>query len=194
MSADTPKPVVLSSAEAAEAHEALMTDLFRSENNNVQNLLRRKASAEVAEEVAAAAFAKMWAIDTSSISCPRAYLFRTARNLLADHYKNRGDERGKLAWVEHEMSSQRTPSSEDSLLAEQRDELFDKAIGGLPPRCRTTFELHLDGLPNREIVAHFASKGITIRGWTVRRDINRGYETCRQALEASEETKREESK
>jgi RNA polymerase sigma factor (sigma-70 family) len=194
MSPDPKKPVSPSSGEAAKAHEDRMTDLFRSENNNVRKLLRRKASAEVTEELLAEAFAKVWATDTSSISCLRAYLIQTARNLLADHYRKKEEDGRKLGWLEHEMTSQSTPSLEKSLLAQELKDLFDKAIDGLPARCRATFRMHLEDLPNRQIVAYFASKGIRIRAWTVRRDINCGYETCRQALEASEETKQERSK
>jgi RNA polymerase sigma-70 factor (ECF subfamily) len=191
MSPDAKKPVSPLTGEAAKAHAERMTDLFRGQNKKLRTWLRQKASPGVADDIADEAFRKVSETDSRSIGNLTGYLYETARHLRANYYRDREKHRSKLKLLQLEMKSQSSPSPEMSLIEKEPMELLNKTIGELPARCRMAFELHLEGQSNRQIIEYFASRGIRIKAWTVRRDINRGYETCRQALEASEEPKQE---
>jgi RNA polymerase sigma factor (sigma-70 family) len=194
MSPDAEKPDPSRAGEATKAHEERVAELFRRDNKKLRKWLCRKAPAEVADEILAQAFTKVLETESGSISHLRAYLYRTASNLRANYYRDKEAHRGKLVLLQLE-EPQTALSPESSLSAQQRDEVLNKAIDGLPARCRAALQLYLwESLSIREIVAYFAARGVRVTDRTVQRDIHRGYETCRRALKASEEPRQERSK
>jgi RNA polymerase sigma factor (sigma-70 family) len=80
---------------------------------------------------------------TTSVTYPRALLFRTATNLAIDYLRKGKFERhtGDVLEVAMEVPSG-APSAERAVLDKQRLEIFLRAIDTLPPRCREAFLLH----------------------------------------------------
>ncbi|MGE0642268.1 MAG: RNA polymerase sigma factor [Nitrospira sp.] len=80
---------------------------------------------------------------STSISFPRALLFRTAKNLAIDHlrqekFEPRGEETAGLLLE----TASGAPSAEQVLSDKQRLQILAKAIETLPPRCQEAFLLH----------------------------------------------------
>ena len=80
---------------------------------------------------------------TTSVTYPRALLFRTATNLAIDHLRKGKFERhtGEVLEVAMDVPSG-APSAERAVLDKQRLAIFLRAIDTLPPRCREAFLLH----------------------------------------------------
>ncbi len=80
---------------------------------------------------------------TTSVTYPRALLFRTATNLAIDYLRKGKHERHTGEGLEAAMDvPSAAPSAERSVLDKQRLKVFLQAIHTLPPRCREAFLLH----------------------------------------------------
>jgi RNA polymerase sigma factor (sigma-70 family) len=83
---------------------------------------------------------------------------------------------------------QTTPAPEPNFVEDQRHELLEQAIAGLPPRCRLALTLRMwDELSYAEILSHFASKGIIVNERTVRRWVAYAIEQCREKISRAED-------
>ncbi len=137
---------------------------------------------DTAKDIAQETFARvlMFARGQAAIREPRALLYRTARNLVADH-RRRGVQRNhrgldacdRLAAAEYEQP--------DNRLADRQEvERLLAAIQALPPRCREAFILHkFDGLPQAEVARRM---GISVN--MVEKHIIRALLTCKRAGES----------
>jgi RNA polymerase sigma factor (sigma-70 family) len=193
MSPDPEKPSSSLTGEAAKARSDGISELFHVENGRLRKWLRRKTPRDAADEIADQAFTNLLAKDARTITSLRAFLYRTAHNLMVNYLRDRQRHRDKLVLLKPE-ESQSAPPPESSLMDEDRRKLLNETLDGLPARCRMALQLRLDGLSDIEIVARLAERGVTVKVHTVRRDLKYGYEICRQALEASEEPKQERGK
>jgi RNA polymerase sigma factor (sigma-70 family) len=193
MSPDAEKPSSPLTGEAAKARADGVSELFLVESGRLRRWLRRKTPRDAADEIADQAFTNLLATDTRTITNLRAFLYRIAHNLMVNYHRDKQRRRDKLVLLKPE-ESQTAPPLESSLMDEDRRKLLKKALDGLPPRCRMVLQLRLfEDLSDTEIVARLAERGLTVKEHTVRRYLVRGYEICRQALEASEEPKQERS-
>lgn len=94
----------------------------------------------------------------------RAYLFRIARNVSFDRYKNL---KKNLEVVVEDFVLDRViddvGSQEDILIERERLKSLNDAMASLPPKCRTAFFLrHFEGLSHREIAKAMAISTSTV--------------------------------
>lgn len=124
------------------------TDLERLFRDHQPLLIRWLAKLvrceDTAADLAQESYARIaGAAGEQTIAHPRAFLFRTARNLALDHLRKmrtRGQTVEPLDDVVEVPSP--APSAETALVDQQRIRLFTEALGTLPPRCREVFLLH----------------------------------------------------
>jgi RNA polymerase sigma factor (sigma-70 family) len=81
------------------------------------------------------------AADETAIAHPRAFLFRTARNLALDHLRKLRVRSVAAQPLAVEIPSPEPPA-DVALLDRQRVRLFQQALETMPPRCREVFLLH----------------------------------------------------
>ncbi len=137
---------------------------------------------DVAEEAAADAFLKLWqrCQTFSTESALRSFLYTVARNSAIDWLRK---EKTKLnaakEWSETELVSD-NDAFRGQVAAETYVRLY-KAIGALPPRCRTIFKMLLVDKMNYQQVA--AALNISVN--TVRVQKTRAIELLRAKLAAT---------
>ena len=101
--------------------------------------------------------------NTDDVKNPRAYLFRIASNILADHIRSARRKRS----VSHEPLSdtvaEASPGPEDRLLSRDQLMRLERAIAELPQRQREVIMLHkFDGLSYQEIAARLGISKNTV--------------------------------
>ncbi|MEO9943835.1 MAG: RNA polymerase sigma factor [Paraglaciecola sp.] len=132
--------VYLESHELSEAQGALIGELFSQHNDMLLRFLRaRLPSDSDAHEVAQEAYVKLLDLDNpSAISYLRAYLFKTASNLAADHLRSeqRASHYRPMVFFKEEQ-----PSEEQTALVNEKIELLHEFVQELPAKCRKAFML-----------------------------------------------------
>lgn len=110
---------------------------------------------------------------------PRAFLFRTARNLALDHLRKMRTRSGMAEPLDESLDlPSPQPSAERALLDRQRVVLFRQVLETLPPRCREVFLLHR---------VHHCTYGdialrLSISESAVEKHIMRALSHCRSAM------------
>lgn len=125
-----------------DSYHDLLTRLFRESQRALRRyLLRRGASKDMADEVVQEAFLRTFE-NVGRVQTPRAFLFSTARNLVADARRQRRTQKtdsiGEID-VTGVVSSGTSPEAE--VLADEESRLLKEAIDRLPPQCRRVFAL-----------------------------------------------------
>lgn len=139
-------------ASAEDARRAAFADLYEAQFGRVFAFLRyRLHDSSLAEELAAETFARAWA-KLGSLRSPdsaTAWLFATARNLAADHYRGRrAVPLEALLPEQHPLAA----APDGDLLRGERLALVGKCLGDLNEREREVMGLRfVAGLRNREI-------------------------------------------
>ncbi|BBP83718.1 RNA polymerase sigma factor [Pseudomonas sp. Pc102] len=113
----------------------------------------RQAAADVAHD---AYLRVMERASQERIESPRAFLYRTALNLVVDEHRRNAVRRNEPLEVldEEEDSRHRSPSPLRLLAQVQRLGLLQRALDELPALCRDAFLLRrLEGLSHDEIAA-----------------------------------------
>lgn len=114
------------------------------------------------------------------ITHPRAFLFRTARNLALDHLRKMRTRSGRTEPLDEAVDlPSPQPSAERALLDRQRVVLFRQALETLPPRCREVFLLHRVHHCTYGEIAH----RLGISESAVEKHIMRALSHCRSALQ-----------
>jgi RNA polymerase sigma-70 factor (ECF subfamily) len=129
--------------------------LFRGCREDLQRYFQRRlASRETAADLTQETFLRLLRSgQVPELRQPRAFLFRAASNLLADHYRQAAGRSFKdlseAEWAEHPDPS---PSPEATVLSREELEVLKQAIADLPPRGREVLTLHkFEGLSYSEI-------------------------------------------
>ncbi|PWB35760.1 RNA polymerase subunit sigma [Pseudomonas sp. SDI] len=145
----------------------------------VSFLYTRLGNRQVAEDVAHDAYVRVLErCGETEIEHPRAFLYRTALNLVID-----GHRRGQLRQVEPlEVldTDERffSPAPQQSMDLNQRLELMQRALAELSPSCRDSFLLRkLDGLSHPEI-----AERLNISRSLVEKHIVNAMKHCRQRM------------
>jgi len=146
-----------------EAH-ARATTLYREHRPALAGFLKNRAPAQEVGDLLQECFRRLF----SSRSYPRilgeeprAYLFRTARNLLAERHRSRTR---RMADEHRSFEDPNIAGPDPHLALEARDQMrrIEDALARLKPRTRTIFLLHrFDGLSYDEIAA---AEGISVKG------------------------------
>lgn len=96
------------------------------------------------------------------ISQPRAFLYRTALNLVTDEHRRSRIRRSEDLFVLDGEGGVHSPSPQHVLLQKERLALLQRALAELSDPCRQAFTLRkLDGMGHDEISRHLGiSKGM----------------------------------
>lgn len=111
-------------------------------------LVRKLKNVETAADLTQETFLRLLGAEAlMSIKNPRAYLFRTANNLVTDHYRsayNKAMISSDFNWNEiYDMN----PLQDQVVLSREELDIVKGAIMSLPPRGKEVFILHkFDGL------------------------------------------------
>lgn len=118
---------------------------------------------EEAEDLVQDIFIALWESDTlfKNEIVLRAYLYQSLKNRSLNHIKH---QRVKRQYVEVKKTEEQSlePLNFD-MMEEEVYRLLLKAVKSLPPRCREVFELHLEGLKNREIATQLKISELTVK-------------------------------
>ncbi len=151
-----------------------------------RTLRDREHAADLVQE----SYARVLAVQQSGehIAEPRAFLYRTARNLVIDQYR-RSEVRGASLspdpdTAEGDPDATAAPQAwepEVAAMSAQGVSALLATIGALPVRCREAFMLHkFDGLTQLEVAARM---GISIK--MVERHIKLAMQACRNCRNES---------
>ncbi len=138
--------------------------IYTAHAPRLNRFFRRTARAQDAADLVQECFRRLAANRTSMLALieqPGAYLFRTARNLLAE--RARSDTR-RLAADHHAYSDEEVAGADPHAMLEARDMIrrIEEQIARLSPKTRDIFLMHrIDGLRYDEIAR---LKGMSVKG------------------------------
>lgn len=141
------------------------------------------------EDVAQQAFVRFAALDDpDAVDNPRAYLYRTAHNIVVDEHR-RAARRMAHQTVEIEAGAEKSDdrSPERVLLARERLQVITRAVQALPVKCRRSFLLHrVHGLSCAEIARRTGYSQSAIKKHVVRAlaDIERALAKAERGIGA----------
>jgi len=158
--------------------EQLYQDCYYSLRRRLISLVRDE---ELAHDLAQDAFIKVGAIDNpSQLQHPKAYLFKTALNLVRDHAKaQKVRNHYKQDLLNNEDYGVDSLSPEEMLLGQERIAGLQKAIDSLPYKCRQIFLLHRQHNYSHKQIAAI----IGISKYTVERHVIRAMSRYKTAQE-----------
>jgi len=175
-----PNPVI--AATVAEAEPVTVERLFREHNDSLVRFIAAKVgSHQVACDIAQQAYVRLLQLDKpETISYLRAFLFKTASNLVIDRYR-----RTKRAPTIEPLTDAESPvfelTPERQIAGEQAYLVFQAAVAELPPKCRLAFVLHrIHGLEISAISAQ-----MKIGDCMVRRYISNALDFIRYRLDSA---------
>lgn len=113
---------------------------------------RRVGNTADAGDIAQEAYIRVLGAGIESIDNPRSYLFRTAANLVVDHFRrlnrerNRSAELGRIGDSRHEVEVTRRQAEPEAVVdAKQRLGAIYTALMKLSPKSRRAFVMHRFG-------------------------------------------------
>lgn len=166
----------------AETDRTSLLDLLvASYGELLRRLTRRLGSPVAAADVAQDTYLRLQRAETlPRVDNPRAYLFRVADNLAADHQRRDAARRRWTTAGELPEQPDERAGPEAALDARQRLEVLRQAIDELPPKCRAVFLMHkLEGLSHAAIAARLGiSKSM------VEKHVMKALAHCRDRLDA----------
>ncbi len=160
-----------------QANQSLQ-NLYISCRGELESVLfSRLGCRETAADISQEAFTRLCrADDLSNVDNLKAYLYRTAMNLLIDHYRSQATHTASVV----EWSDDAIPEVKDRrcaetvALGEQELDKLIESLSGLSPLCQRIFYLNrFEGLKHREIAE---TLNISIR--TVEENIKRALLHC----------------
>lgn len=159
--------------------QALFSDCHRELEAMLYTRLHcRETAADICQE----AFARLCrAEDLSTVGNLKAYLFRTATNLMFDHFRSQAVRgRSTLEWYDETPPDiEDLRSAETVAVGEQELDKLIEALESLSPLCQRIFYLNrFEGLKQREIAE---TLNISIR--TVEDNIKRALRHCAKTLD-----------
>ncbi len=157
-------------AGAAAGKAVEIERLFRDHNTALLRFIAaRLGSEQEAREIAQEAYVQLLRLNhPETISYLRAFLFKTAANLVVDRLRQRG-RRGRPAALSNPELAVFELSPERQLASEQEVAVLRAAVAELPPKCREAFLLQrVDELSSDEIAARMGLQPRMIRRYIAR--------------------------
>ena len=157
--------------------------LYREYGSRLEAFLYRHIGSHAdAIELAQETYLRMLLIkDMAGIRNPKAYMFRVAANLLAEHYTRQGRAGVCLDISDPDLEAEMShdPNFGEQIDAAELAARRDAALAELPARCRATYWLAYEhGMSYEEIARqHGVSRE------TVKKDLGRAIRHLRKRLE-----------
>ena len=120
----------------------ILQDLFSQYNRSLRLFIRNIVKCEAtAEEITQETYARLASAgNVEDIEHPKAYMFRTAKNIALDFLRRKGlrvvDDNVE---VDEEMVVSSSPTPEENLIHQQAKKRFEAALKELSPRTRRVF-------------------------------------------------------
>jgi RNA polymerase sigma factor (sigma-70 family) len=137
------------------------------------------------DDIVQEAYARIGTMDPATISHPKAYFFRTARNLILEHL-----QRERIVPIEgmadFDLKNIRdtAPGPEHIVSARQDLKRFQEALATLPPQCREVFLLgKVAGLSQKDIAIRMG-----LAESTVEKHLSRALRLLLQRYESTPES------
>jgi RNA polymerase sigma factor (sigma-70 family) len=176
-----PVPPPLSLADPLRADGRTVDQIYRDEAHAIRTFVRRIVRHTCdAEDLVQDTFARSWQVLASGkVECPRAFLFRTARNLALNHIRNnrvRNSEAVRTA--SEEVFKRPSQTAEELIIASEEAEACHRLLNQLPLRCREAFVLWVvDEMSYKQM-----SRSMRLSVSTVEKHIGKGKQICRSLL------------
>lgn len=172
-------PIALPCGAPAKAKS--VDRIYREEAPAIRLFVKRIVrNASDAEDLVQETFLRSWpALASGTIECPRAFLFRAARNLALNHIRNGRVRNSDAARAASDEAFQRCiPTAEEQIIASEEAAACHQLLDELPRRCREAFVLRVvDGMSYKQM-----SKSMRLSVSTVEKHIGKGKEICRTLL------------
>lgn len=165
-----------------QVRKEFLKNAYKRHSDEVVRYLSRllRGNREEAQDIAQTAFLRMEALrDPVSVESTRAFLFRTAKNLVVDGVRRKAtqDRYAISVDAEHHMEARQVCTPEEIVIQRERLRLIDNVIENLPPKRRRAFILNrVYGLSYEEIALEL---GIGKEG--VRKHVGRALSDCAAA-------------
>lgn len=120
----------------------MLVDLFSRYNRALRVYIRNLVKCDqTSDEIAQETYARLASIkNLDGIDHPKAYLFRTARNIALDHLRRKGLRViDATVEVDEETVSGGMPTPEENLAHAQAKKCLERALRELPPKTRRVF-------------------------------------------------------
>jgi RNA polymerase sigma-70 factor (ECF subfamily) len=143
------------------------------------------------EDIAQGAFAQLAALERpETLQNPRAFLYRTAQNILIDQRRRMATHRNFVAQAETREVEQPSydPPADRVLIGREEYDIIEAAIRKMPEKRRQCFLLHrLHGLSYAEI-----ARRLGMSGPGVFKAVEKALAECQSALDESQRHHRKE--
>ncbi len=176
-------------ATAPDADGVLLTRIFIESEDALRAFLTRflKCHNDI-DDTLYEAYARTYrAMANQTIESPRAFLFRTAKNLALNELKRHSTQfESNFAELKIDDIASAEPSLEERLMEDQQRQLLNQAIEQLPKQCRKAFVLRKQH--------HFSHKSISeklnISVRTVERHMANAVVKCSEYIRQSSQVPR----
>lgn len=174
-------------ATSQDADGVLLTRIFIESEDALRAFLTRflKCNNDI-DDTLYEAYARTYrAMASQDLESPRAFLFRTARNLALNELKRHSAQfESTFAELKIDDIACSEPSLEERLMEDQQQQLLDQAIEQLPKQCRKAFVLRKQ--------YHFSHKSISeklnISVRTVERHMANAVVKCSEYIKQSSQS------
>ena len=159
-----------------KANTDFVSLLFRECSRDLLGYLRLRLQSQEAEDIAQKAYLKLLQHpNPAEIQNPRAYLFRTAANLMLNHVRHQKLRSDLIeAGADPDTVVSSTPPQEKALEDKRQLDRLREVLAELPPLCRHAFLLHrIDGLTHAEI-----ARRLGVSQKSVERYIIKAFDLC----------------
>ncbi len=171
------KPVASPLAPPARTVDQIYRDEARAIRVFVKRIVRNTCDAE---DLVQETFLRSWqALSSGVVECPRAFLFRAARNLALNHLRNsrlRNSEASRTA--SDEAFQLHIPTAEERIIASEEAAACNRLLDALPLRCREAFVLRVV----EEMSYKQMSRSMQLSVSTVEKHVGKGKQICRSLL------------
>lgn len=176
-------PAILDSSVTRDpdASRATVDALYRRESQAVRIFVKQIVrSRSDAEDIVQETFLRAWpALASGTVECPRAFLFRAARNLALNHIRHarvRSSDAARA--IADEAFLRHIPTAEEEMISSEEAAACRRLLEELPQRCREAFELRVV----EELSYKQMSKSMRLSVSTLEKHIGKGKQICRTVL------------
>ncbi len=155
--------------------------LYRKEAQAVRLFVKQIVrDASDAEDIVQETFLRTWpALESGTVDCPRAFLFRAARNLALNHLRHARVRNSDAARASSDEAFKRyVPTAEEEIISSEEAAACQRLLGELPQRCREAFVLRVvEDLSYKQM-----AKSMRLSVSTLEKHIGKGKQICRSRL------------